>query len=309
MARGGATKRPPMPCNANSYRVSRTRRISSLTCPPTPATCASSSRTTTWRLRSSSGTRTASFTGRRRSDWTDTCRPTARQAANLERMGLPIVQVDAFTSTPYAGNPAAVCVLPAARDERWMQDVAREMNLSETAFLLAENSGYRLRWFTPAVEVALCGHATLASAHVLWQEGHLAAGAVARFHTQSGLLTAEQRRDWIELDPEQIVRSLAPDFTALQRVEARGVIVTSRAATPGYDFVSRFFAPRAGVDEDPVTGSAHCALAPFWSEHLHRTEMTAYQASPRGGVVRVRLAGDRVVLGGQAVTVLRGELV
>ncbi|HYU00113.1 MAG TPA: PhzF family phenazine biosynthesis protein [Gemmatimonadales bacterium] len=262
-------------------------------------------------------------------------------------MGLPIVQVDAFTSTPYAGNPAAVCVLPAARDERWMQDVAREMNLSETAFLLAENSGYRLRWFTPAVEVALCGHATLASAHVLWQEGHLAAGAAARFHTQSGLLTAEQRGDWIELDlpataavptpppaglcealgvtprwtgrskfdylleldSEQIVRSLAPDFTALQRVEARGVIVTSRAATPGYDFVSRFFAPRAGVNEDPVTGSAHCALAPFWSEHLHRTEMTAYQASPRGGVVRVRLAGDRVVLGGQAVTVLRGELV
>ena len=106
-------------------------------------------------------------------------------------MGLPIVQVDAFTSTPYAGNPAAVCVLPAARDERWMQDVAREMNLSETAFLLAEDDGYRLRWFTPAVEVAVCGHATLASAHVLWQDGHLATGAPARFHTKSGLLTAE----------------------------------------------------------------------------------------------------------------------
>src|SRR2546430_755441 len=203
MARGGATKRPPMPCNANSYRVSRTRRISSLTCPPTPATCASSSRTTTWRLRSSSGTRTASFTGRRRSDWTDTCRPTARQAANLERMGLPIVQVDAFTSKPYAGNPAAVCVLPAARDERWMQDVAREMNLSETAFLLAENTGYRLRWFTPAAEVALCGHATLASAHVLWEDGHLATAAPARFHTQSGLLTAELRggRDELQFPP------------------------------------------------------------------------------------------------------------
>ena len=273
-------------------------------------------------------------------------------------MGLTIVQVDAFTSTPYAGNPAAVCVLPAARDERWMQDVAREMNLSETAFLVAENTGYRLRWFTPAVEVALCGHATLASAHVLWEHGHLAAGAPARFHTKSGLLTAERRGDWIELDfpatvaapapppaglPEALgviprwtgrskfdyllevdseatVRSLEPDFSALRRVEARGVIVTSRAATPGYDFVSRFFAPRAGVNEDPVTGSAHCALAPFWSARLQRTEMTAYQASPRGGVVRVRLGGggrggggggggDRVVLGGQAVTVLRGELV
>jgi len=196
-------------------------------------------------------------------------------------MGLTIVQVDAFTSTPYAGNPAAVCVLPMARDERWMQDVAREMNLSETAFLLAEDDGYRLRWFTPAVEVALCGHATLASAHVLWQDGHLATGAPARFHTKSGLLTAEQRGDWIELDfpathaapsplppglaealgvtprwsgrskfdylleveSEATVRALAPDFTSLKRVEARGVMVTSRAATPGYDFVSRFFAP------------------------------------------------------------------
>ena len=262
-------------------------------------------------------------------------------------MGLTIVQVDAFTSTPYAGNPAAVCVLPMARDERWMRDVAREMNLSETAFLLAEDDGYRLRWFTPAVEVALCGHATLASAHVLWQDGHLATGAPARFHTKSGLLTAEQRGDWIELDfpathaapsplppglaealgvtprwsgrckfdylleveSEATVRALAPDFTSLKRVEARGVMVTSRAATPGYDFVSRFFAPRVGVDEDPVTGSAHCALTPFWSERLQRSEMTAFQASRRGGVLRVRLAGDRVGLGGQAVTVLRGELV
>ena len=262
-------------------------------------------------------------------------------------MGLTIVQVDAFTSTPFAGNPAAVCVLPAPRDERWMQDVAREMNLSETAFLLPENTGYRLRWFTPAAEVALCGHATLASAHVLWEDGHLAAGAPARFHTQSGLLTGERRGDWIELDfpatraapgplppglaealgvtprwsgrskfdylleldSEASVRALEPDFAALKRVEARGVIVTSRAEMPGFDFVSRFFAPRVGVDEDPVTGSAHCALTPFWSERLQRTEMTAYQASPRGGVVRVRLAGDRVVLGGQAVTVLRGELV
>ena len=262
-------------------------------------------------------------------------------------MGLPLLQVDAFTDRPFAGNPAGVCVLPAPRDERWMQDVAREMNLSETAFLHSERDGYRLRWFTPALEVDLCGHATLASAHVLWQEGHLPRGHEARFHTKSGLLTAAARDGWIELDfpvtraiaapappgfadalgaaprwvgrskfdylveldSEDVVRALQPDFAALARAETRGVIVTSRATTPGYDFVSRFFAPRAGVNEDPVTGSAHCALTPFWSERLERAHMTAYQASPRGGVVRVRLAGDRVVLGGQAVTVLRGELV
>src|SRR2546425_605626 len=261
-------------------------------------------------------------------------------------MGLAFVHVDAFTSTPFAGNPAAVCVLPGPRDARWMQDVARELNLSETAFLHAERGEYHLRWFTPAIEVDLCGHATIASAHVLWEDGHLPAGRQARFLTRSGLLTADRRDGWIELDfpatpaapaplpaglaealgvtprwvgrskfdyllevdAEATVRSLAPDFAALARAEARGVIVTSRATTPGYDFVSRFFAPRAGVNEDPVTGSAHCALTPFWSERLRRTEMTAYQASPRGGVVRVRLAGDRVVLSGQAVTVLRGDL-
>jgi PhzF family phenazine biosynthesis protein len=261
-------------------------------------------------------------------------------------MGLPIVQVDAFTDTPFGGNPAAVCILSGPRDERWMQSVAREMNLSETAFLHAENGGYRLRWFAPAVEVALCGHATLASAHVLWQDHHLPSTAEARFHTQSGLLTARQRGAWIELDfpatraepaeppaglvdalgvrptsvrrsrfdylieveNEAAVRAIAPDFTALARAEARGVMVTSRAASPPFDFVSRFFAPRMGVNEDPATGSAHCALAPFWAERLGRPELLAYQASARGGVVRVRIEGDRVILGGQAVTVLRGEL-
>ncbi|PYP67446.1 MAG: oxidoreductase [Gemmatimonadetes bacterium] len=263
-------------------------------------------------------------------------------------MGIRIVQVDAFTSTPFAGNPAAVCVLPAPRDERWMQSVAQEMNLSETAFLHPEDDGFRLRWFTPAVEVDLCGHATLASAHVLWEDGHTPAGEEARFRTKSGLLTARRRDGWIELnfpatraapapapaglaealglqgtprwvgrsrfdylielDSEDTIRALKPDFPALERVEARGTIVTSRAATPGYDFVSRFFAPRTGVPEDPVTGSAHCALAPFWSERLKKTEMIAYQASPRGGVVRVSLGGERVKLGGTAVTVLRGEL-
>jgi predicted PhzF superfamily epimerase YddE/YHI9 len=257
-----------------------------------------------------------------------------------------ITQVDAFTDRPFAGNPAAVCILPAPADAGWMQNVAREMNLSETAFLARRHDGFDLRWFTPAVEVDLCGHATLASAHVLWQDGHLPPGTQARFHTKSGLLAADRRGKWIELDfpatradpapappglveamrctprfvgrsrfdyllevdGEETVRSVRPDFGALAQVDARGAIVTSRAATDGYDFVSRFFAPRAGVPEDPVTGSAHCALAPYWSGKLGKPALVGYQASARGGVVRTRLAGDRVILGGQAVTVLRGEL-
>lgn len=262
-------------------------------------------------------------------------------------MELPIVQVDAFTDKPFAGNPAAVCILPAPRDERWMQDVAREMNLSETAFLHRADDGYQLRWFTPTVEVALCGHATLASAHVLWEGGHLAPAAPARFHTKSGLLVAERRGAWIELDfpatvatpaetppglveglgvqphavgrsrfdylvevdSEDTVRRLAPDFSVLGRIDTRGIIVTSRAATPPFDFVSRFFAPACGINEDPTTGSTHSALAPYWTARLHKAELLAYQASARGGVVRTRLQGDRVILGGQAVTVLRGTLV
>lgn len=262
-------------------------------------------------------------------------------------MSIRIVQVDAFTDRPFAGNPAAVCVLDGPRAEEWMQAVAREMNLSETAFLWREGEeAYRLRWFTPTLEVELCGHATLASAHVLWEEGHLAAGQPARFQTRSGRLTAERRGEWIEmdfpaeparpvepppglaaalgaaplwtgrnrfdllveLDSAAAVRALQPDIGALRRIEARGVIVTAPADTRGYDFVSRFFAPAVGVDEDPVTGSAHCCLGPYWSERLGRPEVVGYQASARGGVVRVRARGERVRLGGQAVTVLRGEL-
>jgi PhzF family phenazine biosynthesis protein len=262
-------------------------------------------------------------------------------------MGQSIVQVDAFTTKPFAGNPAAVCVLAEERDERWMQDVAREMNLSETAFLLRQKDGFNLRWFTPAAEVDLCGHATLASAHVLWETGVLKAGEQARFHTRSGWLLAERKGEWIEMDfpvtaekaasapqgllealgvsavyvgknqfdylveveSEEILRGMQPDFARLLMVEARGVIVTSRARMQGYDFVSRFFAPQVGINEDPVTGSAHCCLAPYWCSKFGRDELVGFQASPRGGVVRVRLNGDRVLLGGQAVTVLRGELV
>ncbi len=261
-------------------------------------------------------------------------------------MGIAITQVDAFTATPFAGNPAAVCILARAPEERWMRAVAREMNLSETAFLTPRDEGYDLRWFTPAVEVDLCGHATLAGAHVLWEEGRLPADAQARFFTRGGLLLAERRGDWIEMDfpakPEQAadappglaaalglqpvyvgrnqfdylvevaspaaLRAAQPDHGALKRLPVRGIIVTARSDAPEFDFVSRFFAPAAGVDEDPVTGSAHCCLGPYWSRRLGKSELAAYQASPRGGVVRVRCARDRVYLGGQAVTVLRGEL-
>lgn len=258
-------------------------------------------------------------------------------------MSTRIVQVDAFTSHPFAGNPAAVCMMSGPGDEAWMRNVAREMNLSETAFLYPDRDDYHLRWFTPAVEVDLCGHATLASAHVLWEDGHIPVDLPARFHTRSGLLTCCRREDWIEMNfpakvaepatpPRQLadaigvellftgrnafdymvevndeatVRSIRPNHHLLKQLPVRGVIVT--AGGTDYDFVSRFFAPGAGVEEDPVTGSAHTALAPFWSERLGKTEMVGYQASARGGVVKVRVEGDRVILGGQAITVLRGD--
>lgn len=255
-------------------------------------------------------------------------------------------QVDAFTDQPFAGNPAAVCLLPSPRDAIWMQQVAREMNLAETAFLVRRADRFDLRWFTPTTEIDLCGHATLASAHVLWEERHLDSGDTARFHTRSGVLSASRRSDLIWLDfpatpahpatrspelesglgvtikylgrtafdylvevaSEADVRSLAPDLSALARLPVRGVVVTARSHDGTHDFVSRFFAPGSGVPEDPVTGSAHCGLGPFWASRLGRDELVGYQASARGGTVRVRLDGDRVHLGGHAVTVLRGEL-
>src|SRR5437868_7991611 len=258
-----------------------------------------------------------------------------------------LLQVDAFADQPFRGNPAAVCLLDRERDAAWMQSVGAEMNLSETAFLVPRADGWSLRWFTPTVEVDLCGHATLASAHALWEEKLLRAEETARFHTRSGVLGASKKGDWIELDfpatheqksdappellqsigvsnprylgrdkfdylveldSEEQVRQLTPDHAALRKIPVRGVIVTSRAANGDYDFVSRYFAPGSGIDEDPVTGSAHCRLAPFWSERLGKNSMTGFQASARGGIVHVRLNGDRVVLGGNAVTILRGEL-
>lgn len=267
-------------------------------------------------------------------------------------MPIPLYQVDAFASEPFAGNPAAVCTLPAPRPASWMQVVATEMNLSETAFLIPTTDGsYRLRWFTPTVEVDLCGHATIASAHVLWSEGHLAHNAPARLDTRSGKLVARRNDGWIRtnfpadtihptdapkeltqgladsvpqevartdrdylvrLENAQEVRALEPDLDAFERIEAgRGVIFTARGSTDDIDFVSRYFAPGYGIPEDPVTGSTHCALGPYWARELGRTSLTARQVSDRGGTIRVHLdspEADRVVLGGQAVTVLRGRL-
>jgi PhzF family phenazine biosynthesis protein len=258
-----------------------------------------------------------------------------------------IFQIDAFTDVAFKGNPAAVCLLDDRDvDATWMQSVAAEMNLSETAFVRRQDQNWSLRWFTPTVEADLCGHATLATAHALLEEGLLPPRGTAWFHTRSGVLTAAHDGERIELDfpatvaqpcapPEELIeglgthpvcvlrnqfdymvemaseddlRSITPDLEMLGRIPVRGIIVTSRASMPGFDFVSRFFAPACGIAEDPVCGSAHCTLAPYWAPRLGKTTFMAYQASPRGGVLRVTLAGDRVTLAGRAVTVLRGEL-
>jgi PhzF family phenazine biosynthesis protein len=227
-----------------------------------------------------------------------------------------------------------------------MQKLAQELNLSETAFLQKRGDAYNLRWFTPLVEVDLCGHATLASAHILWEQGMLRTDETARFHTRSGLLKAEHRGEWIELDfpslperrveiprgmakalgvrpkylgrsrfdyiaeveSENTVRNIKPNFTLLAALPIRGLIVTAKAKMAPYDFVSRFFAPRAGINEDPVTGSSHSVLGPFWKGRLGKSELLAYQASKRGGIVRVRVGDRRVFIGGKAVTVFRAEL-
>ena len=261
---------------------------------------------------------------------------------------VPLYQVDAFTDRPFRGNPAAVCVLDHPADESWMQSVAMEMNLSETAFVCPEDRRYRLRWFTPATEVRLCGHATLASAHILWTTGRVPAGERIEFNTLSGVLTVERHGTSITLDfpadtataidaPEKLfealgipkpvavlrgrtdiivrlasateLRLLQPDFRLLGRVpDIRGVIVTAASDSDDFDFMSRFFAPAVGVDEDPVTGSAHCLLGPYWSAQLGREELRAYQASARGGALRLRMRGERIHIGGEAVTVSEGIL-
>ena len=261
-------------------------------------------------------------------------------------MPVSIACVDAFTDRPFAGNPAAVCLLDGPRDAEWMQRVAFEMNLAETAFVVPAASGFGLRWFTPTVEIDLCGHATLASAHTLWTDGIVPKTDAIAFHTRSGILGASRRDDVIELDfpsepateapapaglqealgvpllwtgrnrmdyivevaGERELRGIVPNLGEIGKLDARGLIVTCGGAGTQYDFLSRFFAPQSGIAEDPVTGSAHCCLAPFWADRLNRRELVGFQASPRGGSVRVAVKGARVTLGGQAVTVYSGTL-
>ncbi len=260
---------------------------------------------------------------------------------------MQIFQVDAFTNKPFSGNPAAVCIMDEKKPDRWLQNFAAEMNLSETAFVEKVSDGFNLRWFTPKNEEELCGHATLASAHVLWESGILEAQNEARFHTKSGLLTAKKSGEWIyinlpveppekaeapkslidglgvnpvytgknrldyivEIESEERLRELNPDMEKLEQVNTRGIIVTSKTSSSKYDFISRFFAPGLGISEDPVTGSAHCCLAPYWAKSMRKYKFMAYQASPRGGELKVNLTDDRVVLGGETITVIEGKVV
>jgi PhzF family phenazine biosynthesis protein len=254
-----------------------------------------------------------------------------------------LFQVDAFTEKQFKGNPAAVCLLYDEISKDTMQAIAAENNLSETAFVVKVKDGFNLRWFTPTVEVDLCGHATLASAFILWQEGAIPEDETVRFYTRSGLLTAVRKGDWIELDfpasfekerslpkealvalnvkpvkvvfsetrylvelaTEEEVRGCKPDFNTLKNYDM--IVLTSKGnKSSDYDFISRSFAPAHGIDEDPVTGSSHCCLTPYWSKRLGKSEMFAYQASERGGEIKVKLSGDRVLFSGKAVTVLAG---
>jgi PhzF family phenazine biosynthesis protein len=262
-------------------------------------------------------------------------------------MKIPIFQVDAFTSEPFKGNLAAVCLLPNKMPDAWMQQVAMEMNLSETAFLLAEGSGYQLRWFTPLVEVDLCGHATLASAYVLFRKKLAASNSPIHFYTRSGELTALLNAGWItlnfpaffekdyprqgwvedilkikpcrvvqsgenvivELGTAEQVRQLVPDFDQLKKIPLHGLAVTASSDLPGFDFISRYFAPWVGIDEDPVTGSAHACLGPYWQKRLGKSTLKAFQASRRGGVIGVEVIDNRVLISGQAVMVFSGELI
>jgi predicted PhzF superfamily epimerase YddE/YHI9 len=260
--------------------------------------------------------------------------------------GFPVVQVNAFTSEAFGGNPAAVCLLPREVPDRWLQQVAREMNLSETAFVRVTPAGLSLRWFTPLVEVDLCGHATLATAHACWSEGWFPADQPLEFQTRSGRLGCRRSGDRVELDfpatpahpievppglfealggagdwvgqslfdyavhyPDPaVLRGLQPDFRRLGQFPVRGVVVTSPSDLPGVDFLSRFFAPAVGVDEDPVCGSAHCVLAPFWRARLGSEALVARQVSARQGELFLECRGERVQLAGRAVSIWRGQL-
>jgi len=273
--------------------------------------------------------------------------PAEKRVTAWSTDGCRFFLVDAFTNRPFTGNPAAVCLMPGPADPSWMQQLARETNVSETAYLHPEDDGWRLRWFTPKTEVELCGHPTLATAHVLWEEGLLPADAPITFHTLSGDLVVSREGDWVELDlpalpveqallPDglleamgldavrfsgrsgddyllevetpDVVRRLTPDVRALVSLPLRSIIPTAAGGGGTHDFVSRFFAPVAGRAEDHVTGFAHCLLGPYWQRRLGKDRLSAYQASERGGSLQVTMRGERVILGGQAVTIVRGRL-
>ena len=261
-------------------------------------------------------------------------------------MSIKIFQVDAFTSEPFKGNPAAVCILEKEMTDSWMTGVAANMNLSETAFIIAteEKNKYKLRWFTPKVEVDLCGHATLATAHVLYENNYVPSLEAISFETKSGILKTHKNENYIQLDfpetpvtdteipkgieealgakiiysgksifdyfflleDEELLINLKPNFSELVKFDKRGIIVT--AGSKKYDFVSRFFAPQSGIDEDPVTGSAHCALYPYWSKKLNKKDLVAYQVSKRGGLLKLSSEGSRILISGEAVTILEGIL-
>ena len=262
-------------------------------------------------------------------------------------MKIALFHVDAFTDEPFTGNPAAVCILPKLYEPAWMQQVAAEMNLSETAFLHRDNTGWNLRWFTPIAEVDLCGHATLASAHTLYESGNLRPNEPAIFHTRSGELRCEHgpagirmhfprvaqepttapfdlstalgtrlqyvgktKFDFlIEVEDEKTLRELEPNMDLLKTMKARGFIVTAPTDHPELDFVTRFFAPAYGIPEDPVTGSAHCTLAEYWGHKLNKTSLAAHQISTRGGRILMEIEHNGIALSGKAVTVMRGELI
>lgn len=257
-----------------------------------------------------------------------------------------LFQVDAFTEEPFKGNPAGVCLLKDPKPEEWMQGLAAEMNLSETAYLLPEEAGWRLRWFTPTTEVDLCGHATLASAKVLFERHPELRQELIKFQTRSGELRARWVQGSVELDfpamsyrsitvdarlpgilgfqpigavfsgnfylfealEEAIIHKVKPDIPVLKTLSMPEVIITAKSKEGKLDFVSRFFAPQLGVDEDPVTGSAHCLLTPYWGDKLKKSELDAYQASKRGGYLHLRLVGDRVHILGDAKIIFQAEL-
>lgn len=254
--------------------------------------------------------------------------------------------INAFASEPFSGNPAAVCILERDIEDDLKQQIAMEINLSETAFVVSGEDGFNLRWFTPLTEVDLCGHATLAAAHIIWEEDIVKSNEIIKFFTRSGeigvkmedglismgfptepvipventeevakcinsqiLYAARNRFDYLlEIATEDELKRLVPDFSAISGLDSRGLIVTCRSDSGDWDFASRFFAPRVGINEDPVTGSAHCALGPYWSSKLGKIDLTGFQASQRGGLVYVKIKEKKVILGGKAVTVMQGNL-